>query len=59
MLRSEGKKPHKFTYTYKDISILSGLTVNTLRNYASQGKFNPADLHSVIKLITTARKWEQ
>jgi hypothetical protein len=54
-----GKKPTKFFYTYQDIAKLSSLTLNTVRTYASRGKFNPADLHSVITLITTARKWEQ
>lgn len=46
-----GKSPHKFTYTYQDISNLTKLAITTLRIYASKGKFNPDNLNSVIEFV--------
>lgn len=48
---NKGKSEHKFTYTYSTIAQLTGLKVGTLRRYASQGKFNPNNLKSVLEFI--------
>jgi len=47
----QGKKEHKFTYTYKDISNLTGLKISTLRFYVYKRKFNPRLLKEVISFI--------
>lgn len=47
-----GKKPHKFTYTYKDISRITGLKVSTLRAYASRGIFNPYSFYDTFYFLT-------
>jgi len=49
---NRGKKPHKFTYTYMDIARLTGLTLNTVRQYASKGKYDPYNLASTIEFIS-------
>lgn len=51
-LHGTGKKPHKFTYTYNDISLLTGLSINTIRQYASKGKLKPHTLREVILFIS-------
>lgn len=47
------KKEKEFTkswnYTYADISKITGININTLRQNAKRGKFDPADLLSVIR----------
>lgn len=50
-----GKSPHKFSYTYKDVSRLTGLSVETLRVYSSQGKFKVGDLGSVVNFVIKRR----
>ena len=44
--------PKKFYYTYADIGKLRGIKPETVREYASRGKFNPASLGSVIRFIS-------
>lgn len=51
--QNRGKKPHKFTYTYQDIALLTGLTLKTVRKYAQLSKYNPSELKSVVKFIGT------
>ena len=48
---NRGKKPHKFTYTYKDISRLTGLTIGTLYKYHARGKLNPSNLSDVLRFV--------
>lgn len=50
---NKGKKPRKFTYGYQDIANLTGLTYQTVRKYAAQGKYNPKSLESVYGLVTS------
>lgn len=54
--RHEGKMPHKFNYTYNDISSLTGLSLWTIRSYVSKKKFNPDDLWSVCQFIMQYKK---
>lgn len=54
--RHEGKMPHKFIYTYNDISALTGLSLWTIRSYVSKKKFNPNDLLDVCQFIMRYKK---
>ena len=38
----------KFDYTYEDIAYYTGLSLNTVRTYAYQGRFCIRDLRSVV-----------
>ena len=46
-----GKSYHKYYYTVKDISQITGRAVGTIRNDMSKGKLAMDDLLSVIKYI--------
>lgn len=50
-LHGIGKSSHKFKYTYKDIADITGLKVETIRQYVFRKKFNPYNLASVVKFI--------
>ncbi len=39
----------KFHYTYEDLSRLLGLSVNTLKIYASKKKFDPSNLVDIFR----------
>jgi len=47
----KGKSSHKFTFTYQDMSLLTGLGVPTLRKYRAQGKFDPGNFKSVVEFV--------
>lgn len=49
---NKGKSPHKFSFTYKDIAVLTGLSIHTIRIYASKHIFNPNDLLSLYKFAS-------
>lgn len=53
-----GKSPHKFFYTYNDIAKVSKLSYNTIKQYASQNRFKPEDLESIIQFVSKRRKNE-
>lgn len=46
-----GRIPTRFAYTYADYARLYGVTTETVRNWVSIGKFDPADLRSVLALL--------
>lgn len=43
--------PKRWMYTYADIARAAGLSVGTVKNYKKLGRFDPADLASVARLI--------
>ncbi len=47
----KGKSSHRFSFTYADISLLTGLGIPTLRKYRAQGKFNPDNFKSVVEFV--------
>lgn len=49
----------RFNITYKSLSNVTGLSVNTLVQYASQGKFNPNDLSSLVAFVLKYKKRHQ
>ena len=49
--RNKGKKIKKFSFTLKDVALLSGLSYATTRKYAAQGKFNPESFESVVEFV--------
>ena len=46
----------RFNITYKSLSNVTGLSINTLRKYASQKKFDPDDLISLLEFVAKYRK---
>lgn len=46
----------RFNITYKSISEATGLSKNSLIKYASQKKFDPNDLLSLVKFVSNYRK---
>lgn len=48
--------PKRWEYTYADIAKAAGLSVGTLKNYKKLGRFDPADLESVARLICRANR---
>lgn len=46
----------RFRITYKSISDVTGLSVNTLIKYVSQGKFDPNDLDSLVAFVVEYKK---
>lgn len=49
------KTPKKFTFTFEDISRITGLSVGNLRVMVSRKLFNPKDLQSVVHFV--ASQW--
>lgn len=49
-----GKGYHKYYYTVKDVSEITGRAVGTVRNDISKGKLVMNDLKSVVKYLNTA-----
>ena len=56
MIHGDGRHPTKFTYTYNDIAELTGLSLQTVRIYASRRKLDPYDLRSVITFVNSYGK---
>lgn len=47
-----GKRgPQKYSYTYQDISRLTGLSISYLKKLNSKSEFNINDLESILDLI--------
>ena len=46
-----GRGPIRWSYTYKDLARLYGVTVQTIRKWVSAGKVKPGDLRSVMALL--------
>jgi len=46
-----GRGPIRFSYTYRDLARLYGVTVQTIRKWVSAGKVKPGDLRSVLALL--------
>jgi len=49
-----GGKPKRFI-TYEDYARFFGVKVDTVRHWAARGRFNPADLASVIRFYEERR----
>lgn len=49
--KRSGRGYSKFYYTFKDMANITGLKVETVREYGQKGKFNPRDLLSVSKFL--------
>jgi hypothetical protein len=47
--------PIRFSYTYKDISRLTGVKVNTIRQHVNRGRLDPTRLESVISYVNECR----
>ena len=54
--RNQGKKDRKFKFTYKDIATATGLSQRTVREYARINKYDPNDLMSLVKFISSRCK---
>ena len=48
---SKRPKEYKFTFTYKDIAKIKGISSNAVGTAACKGDFNPNDLGSITKYI--------
>lgn len=48
--------PKRFNYTWSDLADVTGLAVRTLQQYASQGKFDPESLQSVVDYVFLRRE---
>jgi hypothetical protein len=44
----KGRGKRRFSYTYQDLARLLGMTEEAVRQAAHRGKFDPADLRSVV-----------
>lgn len=47
----KGRGPSKFSFTYEDYSVLSGLSIEAVRKHAQRGNFDPKDLISVLEFV--------
>jgi len=47
----KGKSVHKYIYTIRDISNLSGNAIQTVRNDICKGKLNMSDMKSICKYL--------
>lgn len=53
--RRKGTEGTLGKWTYADLSRLSGYSPNTVRLYAWRKKYDPHDLDSVLRFITSSR----
>ena len=48
---TKGRGATKFSFTYEDLAQITGLNINTLRQYAWNKRFDPKNLSSVVLFL--------